>query len=116
MFLPWMFHRSAAYAARQAAKSVVAAGLAERCLIQISYGIGVPEPLSLFCDTYGTGKVPDRQILEAVQERMDFRPGVIIEHLKLQDGRDNRYRKTAAYGHFGRNHDPTFTWEAPVKL
>lgn len=108
--------RSGAYIARQAAKSIVAAGLARRCLVQVSYAIGVPEPLSVFVDSYGTGKIPDKELLELVKENFDFRPGMIAINLNLKKG-GNRFIKTAAYGHFGRN-DPDFTWEVvkPLKL
>ena len=83
--------RSAAYLARQVAKSVVAAGLAARCIFQVSYAIGVPEPLSVFVDTYGTGKIPDSEILDKVKAAFDFRPGLIAKNLDLMrattDGR-----------------------------
>ena len=102
--------RSGAYIARQAAKSVVAAGLARRCLVQVSYAIGVPEPLSIFIDSYKTGKVPDKEILKLVTENFDFRPGMMSINLDLKRGGNFRYQKTAAYGHFGRD-DPDFTWE-----
>merc|ERR1712070_869606 len=107
--------RSAAYAARQAAKSVVAAGLARRCLVQVSYAIGVPEPLSVFVDSYGTGKISDQEILEKIKAACDFRPGMIGINLDLKRGGNKRYQKTAAYGHFGRD-DPDFTWEKVIKL
>ncbi|KAL9413210.1 hypothetical protein AB3S75_041808 [Citrus x aurantiifolia] len=106
--------RSAAYIVRQAAKSVVASGLARRCLVQVSYAIGVPEPLSVFVDTYGTGKISDKDILALIKENFDFRPGMIAINLDLKRGGNFRYQKTAAYGHFGRD-DPDFTWET-VKL
>lgn len=101
--------RSGAYVARQAAKSIVAAGLARRCLVQVSYAIGVPEPLSVFVDSYGTGKMADKELLKIVKENFDFRPGMISINLELKKG-GNRFIKTAAYGHFGRN-EPDFTWE-----
>lgn len=104
--------RSGAYIARQAAKSVVFSGLAKRCLIQISYAIGLPEPLSVFVETYGTGSISDEEILERVMKNFDFRPGLIGKNLDLFRP---RYRKTAAYGHFGRS-DPDFTWEVPKDL
>eukprot|EP01025_Chloroclados_australasicus_P030898 TRINITY_DN310_c0_g1_i1.p2 TRINITY_DN310_c0_g1~~TRINITY_DN310_c0_g1_i1.p2 ORF type:complete len:386 (-),score=55.30 TRINITY_DN310_c0_g1_i1:269-1426(-) len=104
---PTKVDRSGAYIARQAAKSVVASKLARRCLVQVSYAIGVPEPLSVFVDTYGTGVKPDSEILEQVQKTFDFRPGLIGRNLDLKRA---RYQKTAAYGHFGRD-DPDFTWE-----
>ena len=112
---PTKVDRSGAYIARQAAKSVVAAGLARRCLVQVSYSIGVAEPLSVFVDTYGTGKHSDAAILAALKKAFDFRPGMIAKHLDLMRGGDKRYQKTAAYGHFGRD-DADFTWEKPVKL
>jgi len=112
---PTKVDRSAAYICRQAAKSVVAAGLAKRCLVQVSYSIGVPEPLSVFCDTYGTGKVPDLEVLQLIKKNFDFRPGLIGRALDLKRGGNKRYQKTAAYGHFGRE-DPDFTWEQVKKL
>lgn len=108
--------RSAAYAARWVAKSLVAAGLAHRVLVQLSYAIGVSYPLSIFVDTYGTGKLrsgkTDLEITEIVKNNFDLRPGAIIRDLNL---RRPFLKKTAAYGHFGRN-DPDFTWETPKKL
>eukprot|EP00210_Caulerpa_lentillifera_P008843 g8438.t1 len=109
---PTKVDRSGAYIARQAAKSVVASELAKRCLIQVSYAIGVAEPLSVYVDTYGTGKIADSEILEKVKKSFDFRPGMIGKNLDLFKP---RYKKTAAYGHFGRN-DEEFTWEVPKKL
>ena len=91
--------RSAAYAARWAARNLVDAGLASRCEIQLAYAIGVPEPVSIHIDTFGTGQMPDRQLAEAIEEVFDFRPLAIIECLGL---RDPIFRPTAAYGHFGR--------------
>ncbi|XWS59630.1 hypothetical protein CRYUN_Cryun08bG0138400 [Craigia yunnanensis] len=107
---PTKVDRSGAYIVRQAAKSVVASGLARRCIVQVSYAIGVPEPLSVFVDTYKTGKIPDKDILELIKENFDFRPGMISINLDLMRGGNFRYQKTAAYGHFGRD-DPDFTWE-----
>jgi S-adenosylmethionine synthetase len=108
--------RSAAYAARWVAKSIVAAGLAHRVLVQLSYAIGVAYPLSVFVDTYGTGmnrsQKTDAQITEIVKNNFDLRPGGIIRDLDL---RRPILKKTAAYGHFGRE-DPDFTWETPKKL
>jgi len=108
--------RSAAYAARWVAKSLVAAGLAHRCLVQLSYAIGVSHPLSIFVDTYGTGLTrsgkTDQQITEIVKNNFDLRPGAIIRDLNL---RRPVMKKTAAYGHFGRN-DADFTWEVPKPL
>ena len=108
--------RSAAYAARWAAKSIVSAGLAHRCLVQLSYAIGVSYPLSVFVDTYGTGMKrsgkTDAEITVIIQNNFDFRPGAIIRDLQL---RRPVLKKTAAYGHFGRT-DPDFTWEVPKTL
>ncbi|RXH80776.1 hypothetical protein DVH24_004690 [Malus domestica] len=111
---PTKVDRSGAYIVRQAAKSVVASGLARRCIVQVSYAIGVPEPLSVFVDTYKTGKIPDKDILVLIKENFDFRPGMIAIDLDLKRGGNLRYQKTAAYGHFGRD-DPDFTWET-VKI
>ena len=99
--------RSAAYAMRWVAKNVVAAGLASRCEVQIAYAIGVAKPVSLMVDTFGTAKVPEADIERAISEVFDLRPGAIIDQLDL---RRPIYRKTAAYGHFGREL-PEFTWE-----
>jgi S-adenosylmethionine synthetase len=99
--------RSAAYAARWVAKTVVSAGLADRCEIQLAYAIGVSHPLSVMVETFGTEKVPVERIEKAVLETFDLRPGAIIRDLDL---RRPIYRKTAAYGHFGRA-DKDFTWE-----
>lgn len=112
---PTKVDRSGAYIARQVAKSVVAAGLARRCLFQVSYAIGVPEPLSIFIDSYGTGKIPDSEILEKIKAKFDFRAGLIGKNLDLKRG-GNRYIKTAAYGHFGRDEEDVFTWEKVVPL
>ena len=100
--------RSAAYAARHLAKNIVAADLAERCQVQLAYAIGVAEPVSINVDTYGTGKVGDAVITAAVRQVADLTPKGIIERLDL---RKPVFRKTAAYGHFGRK-DEAFTWEA----
>ena len=99
--------RSAAYAARWVAKNVVAAGLARRCEVELAYAIGVARPLSIMVETFGTGRVPDAEIARAIEQVFDLRPGAIIRDLDL---RRPIYRKTAVYGHFGRN-DPDFTWE-----
>ena len=99
--------RSAAYAARWVAKNVVAAGLADRCEIELAYAIGVSKPLSVMVDTFGTAHVDEDRIVEANNKTFDLRPGAIIRDLDL---RRPIYEKTAAYGHFGRN-DPDFTWE-----
>jgi S-adenosylmethionine synthetase len=98
---PTKVDRSGAYIVRQAAKSIVAAGLARRALVQVSYAIGVAKPLSVFVDTYGTGTIPDKEILEKVKNTFDFRPGMIAISLDLRRGGNKRYQKTAAYGHFG---------------
>ena len=99
--------RSAAYAARWVAKNVVAAGLADRCEVELAYAIGVSKPLSIMVDTFGTAHVAEDKIVEAVEKTFDLRPGAIIRDLDL---RRPIYEKTAAYGHFGRE-DPDFTWE-----
>jgi len=109
---PTKVDRSAAYACRWIAKSLVAAKLANRVLVQVSYAIGVPEPLSIFIDSYGTGTKTDKELAEIVKKNFDLRPGCIIRDLKLLRP---IYQKTAAYGHFGRK-DPDFTWENPKKL
>jgi len=109
---PSKVDRSGAYAARWIAKSVVHAGLAARALVQVSYAIGVAQPLSVHVDTYGTGKKTDHEILAIVLKNFDLRPGVLAKDLNL---RRPVYLKTAAGGHFGRN-DPDFTWEQPKKL
>ena len=104
---PTKVDRSAAYACRWVAKNVVAAGLADRCEIQVAYAIGVAHPLSINVETFGTGKVSDEKIAKLISEHFDLRPGAIIRDLDL---RKPIYRKTAAYGHFGRE-DQGFTWE-----
>lgn len=109
---PTKVDRSAAYAGRWVAKSIVAAGLADRCLVQVSYGIGIAEPLSVFCDTYGTGKKSDSEITDIIKANFDLRPGRLIRDLNLLRP---IYSKTAAYGHFGRD-DADFTWETPKEL
>ncbi len=108
---PSKVDRSAAYAARYVAKNVVAAGLARRCLVQLSYAIGVARPTSVMLTTYGTGTVPDEQIEALVFRHFDLRPKGIIEMLDLLRP---IYRKTAAYGHFGRE-EPGFSWEKTDK-
>lgn len=112
---PTKVDRSGAYICRQAAKSVVASKLARRCLVQVSYAIGVPKPLSVFVDTYGTGTKTDAEILFAIERVFDFRPGMMGKNLDLKRGGNKRYQKTAAYGHFGRD-DPDFTWEVVKNL
>ena len=108
---PTKVDRSAAYAARYAAKNVVAAGLADRVEIQVAYAIGVAHPLSVNVETFGTGKIADEKIAALVSEYFDLRPGAIIRDLDL---RRPIYRKTAAYGHFGRD-DIEFPWEKTDK-
>jgi S-adenosylmethionine synthetase len=103
--------RSATYAARWAAKNVVAAGLADECEIQLAYAIGVAKPLSTYVNTFGTGRIDDNRILELVKKHFDFRPAAIIETLGL---RRPIYRQTAAYGHFGRS-DLDLSWEKTDK-
>jgi len=109
---PSKVDRSGAYAARWVAKSIVHAGLANRCLVQISYAIGIAKPLSIYVNSYGTGRVSDQEILDIVKDNFDLRPGIIMRDLNL---RRPIYSKTASYGHFGRD-DPDFTWEVPKKL
>ncbi|HUT08513.1 MAG TPA: methionine adenosyltransferase, partial [Candidatus Latescibacteria bacterium] len=108
---PSKVDRSAAYACRYIAKNVVAAGLAARCEVQLSYAIGIPDPMAVFVETFGTGKIPDSEIVKLVRKHFPLKPGDIIEKLDL---RRPIYKKTAAYGHFGRN-DPDFTWEKTDK-
>ena len=105
---PSKVDRSAAYAARYVAKNIVAAGLAEKCLVQISYAIGVAQPTSVMVDTYGTGKVSEDILSKLVFEHFDLRPTGIVKALDLLRP---IYKRTAAYGHFGRD-EPDFTWEA----
>ena len=105
-------HRSAAYAARYAAKNIVAAGLAKRCEIQLSYAIGVAQPTSISVDTFGTGKLSDTKLVEIVRDNFDLRPAGII---KMLDLRRPIYKQTAAYGHFGRT-DLDLPWERLDKV
>ncbi len=104
---PTKVDRSGAYAARYVAKNIVAAGLADRCEVQLSYAIGIAQPTSINVDTFGTNNVPESKIVELVKKHFKLTPRWIIDHLNL---RRPIYRKTAAYGHFGRE-DPDFTWE-----
>jgi len=108
---PSKVDRSAAYAGRYVAKNLVAAGLAERCEIQVSYAIGVAEPTSISINTFGTGKLPEARLIQLVREHFDLRPYGVVKMLDLIRP---IYRKTAAYGHFGRE-EPEFTWEATDK-
>jgi S-adenosylmethionine synthetase len=104
---PTKVDRSGAYMARHVAKNIVAAELATRAQVQLAYAIGVPEPVSVMVSTEGTGKVPEHRLEEIVRRQFDFRPRAIIEYLDL---RRPIFRKTAAFGHFGRS-EPEFTWE-----
>jgi S-adenosylmethionine synthetase len=108
---PTKVDRSAAYMARYIAKNIVAAGLAERCEVQLAYAIGVAEPVSVLVETFGTGKLSSTELTALVRKNFQLTPKAIIEHLKL---RRPIYQKTAAYGHFGRN-EAEFTWEATDK-
>jgi S-adenosylmethionine synthetase len=108
---PSKVDRSGCYMARYIAKNVVAAGLADQCEIQISYAIGIAQPVSVMVNTFGTGKIPDEKILELVKKHFDMRPKAIISHLDLLRP---IYRKTSVFGHFGRD-DPDFTWERTDK-
>jgi S-adenosylmethionine synthetase len=107
---PSKVDRSAAYAARYVAKNVVAAGYAERCEVQVAYAIGVAQPVSIRCDTFGTGKVDEMHLTQAIREVFDLRPAGIIRELDLKRP---IYRRSAAYGHFGRNE---FRWESTDKV
>jgi S-adenosylmethionine synthetase len=109
---PTKVDRSAAYAARWAAKNIVAAGLAERCEIQVAYAIGVAHPLSVNVETFGTGRIPSERISDLIQEHFDLRPGAIIRDLQL---RRPIFRQVAAYGHFGRD-DLDLPWERTDKV
>ena len=108
---PTKVDRSGSYAARYIAKNIVAAGLADKCEIQIAYAIGVARPVSVMVNTFDTEKIPQQKILELINKNFDLRPGAIIKELDL---RRPIYKKTAAYGHFGRN-DNDFTWEKTDK-
>merc|ERR550517_1501126 len=109
---PSKVDRSAAYAARWVARSLVDAQLVRRCLVQVSYGIGLAHPLSVFVDSYGTGLYSDADLTKIINHNFDLRPGMIIKELEL---RKPFYRKTSAYGHFGRA-EPEFKWEHSKKL
>jgi len=104
---PSKVDRSATYAARHIAKNIVGAKLAKECLVQVAYAIGIVDPVSVYVNTHGTGVIPDKEISRMIVEEVDLTPGGIINRLKL---RRPIYKKTAAYGHFGRN-DKDFTWE-----
>ena len=107
---PSKVDRSAAYASRWVAKNVVAAGYADRCEVQVAYAIGIAEPVSIRCDLFGTGKVPEDKLAAAIREVFDLRPAGIIGALKLKRP---VFRQTAAYGHFGRSE---FTWESTDRV
>lgn len=111
---PTKVDRSASYMARYVAKNIVAAGLADKCLIQLAYVIGVADPVSIMVDTYGTGKVSDDKLITIIRNNFELTPRGIIKELKLIESLDHRYVKTAAYGHFGRN-EKGFTWEKTDK-
>jgi len=108
---PSKVDRSAAYACRYIAKNIVAAGLADRCEIQLAYAIGVAAPMAIHVETFGTGRIPENNIVDFIKKHFPIKPKDMIEHLKL---RRPIYTKTSAYGHFGRN-DPDFTWEKTDK-
>jgi len=108
---PSKVDRSAAYAARYVAKNIVAAGLADRCQVQVAYAIGVAKPVSLMVDTFGTGKIPEHKIVELIDAHFDLRPKGIVQMLDLLRP---IYTQTASYGHFGRD-EPDFTWEVTDK-
>jgi len=109
---PSKVDRSGAYAARWIAKSLVASGVCSRVLVQVSYAIGIAEPLSIYVDSYGSGKKTDAEILELIKKNFDLRPGALIRDLQLKRP---IYEKTAYWGHFGRD-DPDFLWEVPKHL
>jgi len=108
---PTKVDRSAAYASRYVAKNIVAAGLAEKCGLQVAYAIGVAKPVSLMVETFGTGRIPEEELAKRVLDIFDFTPSSIIKTLQL---RRPIFRQTAAYGHFGREL-PDFTWEKTDK-
>jgi S-adenosylmethionine synthetase len=108
---PSKVDRTAAYACRYIAKNIVAAGLADRCEVQVSYAIGLAEPENIYVETFGTGRISDERIIELIREHFSLRPAEIIRQLRLKRP---IFRKTAAYGHFGRP-DPDFTWELTDK-
>ena len=109
---PTKVDRSGSYAARHAAKNIVAAGLAEKCEIQLAYAIGVAKPVSIFIETFGTNTIPMEELYERFNKTFDMRPAAIIERLDL---RRPIYKQTAAYGHFGRS-DADFPWERLDKV
>ena len=107
---PTKVDRSAAYMGRYVAKNLVAAGIADKLMIQLAYVIGRADPVSIMVNTYGTGKLSDDKIIQIIQDHFELTPHGIIAELKLRESDGNRFRKTAAYGHFGRNEEG-FTWE-----
>ncbi len=109
---PTKVDRTTSYMLRHVAKNVVAAGLAHRCEVQVAYSIGLPDPLSIMCYTYGTAVLPDEQLLEIIRTTFNFKPAAMIQYLDMQRP---IFKKTAAYGHFGRT-DPDFTWEYTNKV
>jgi S-adenosylmethionine synthetase len=109
---PTKVDRSASYMARHVAKNIVAAGLAERCMVQVAYAIGVADPVSIMVETFGTGKVPTAKLEQMIRRHFDFTPAGIIKYLDL---RRPIFRKTAAFGHFGRR-EPEFTWERTDRI
>jgi len=109
---PSKVDRSACYMCRYIAKNIVAAGLAERCEVQLAYAIGVAEPVSLYVNTFGSNKIPEKEIEELVRKNFNMKPSGIIAQLNLKRP---IYRKTASYGHFGRN-EPEFSWEKTDKV
>ncbi len=108
---PTKVDRSASYMARYVAKNIVAAGIASECEVQLAYAIGVPEPVSVHVDDFGTGKIPYEKLVELIRKNFDMTPKGIMKTLNL---RRPIYKKTAAYGHFGRT-EPEFTWERTDK-
>jgi S-adenosylmethionine synthetase len=111
---PTKVDRSATYMARYIAKNVVAADLADKCLVQLAYVIGRPDPLSIFVDTYGTGRISEEKLISLIRKHFELTPGGIISELSLRKVKGDRYLKTAAYGHFGREEEG-FTWERTDK-
>jgi len=107
---PTKVDRSASYMTRYIAKNIVAAGLADKCMVQLAYVIGKPEPLSIFLDTYGTGRVSNTKLVSIIRDNFELTPVGIIGELRLLEVKDHRYQRTAAYGHFGREEEG-FTWE-----
>jgi S-adenosylmethionine synthetase len=108
---PTKVDRSGAYISRYIAKNIVAAGIADRVEVQLAYAIGVPEPVSILIDTFGSGRIDEEKVVQLVRTNFDLTPKGIIDHLRL---RRPIYRRTAAYGHFGKT-DPDFTWEQTDK-